>query len=117
MKRSEFLWLLNVCPICNIAMTVDRMTDILTFVCINHKLHYESYAFNGDDDNARIYHMTIQAGDFNIFWSEKTKQISLRDQYGKIVVEKVFPDKTAIDWLINPYKNIINKAGSYIMLS
>lgn len=54
--------------------------------------------------------------DFSTTWFDDRKELVFRETDGRIVATAHMPDKTILDWLVDPYKNIVDKIKNMLLL-
>lgn len=120
MTYMEFITTMNHCPVCNDSMLVDQLGNvgarIITFICSKHLLHYESYICDNDLSNFEIIGISIQMGLYSVSWMDNTKELTLREAKAEIIFQRKYENKTSMDWLLSPHKNILRKAQTLMLL-
>lgn len=121
MNDIEFISKIEVCPICNSAASCHlldtlRNSYILSLCCLQHKaIYYETYYFISKD-NIVIDTFSMHINNHIVSWIEKNKTLYIREQDGKVLFYKQYQDKSSHDWLFMPYKNVITKANSIMLM-
>lgn len=123
MKLNDFLELVSACPTCNSRMSHgiielrNRHRKLVILDCSCY--HYESYEFEADSQSNPEIVLTafsIHLVDFSTSWFDEKKELIFRESDGTIVAKIRVPGKNILDWIFNPYKNIIDKINNVILL-
>ena len=123
MNYKDLIKQLELCPICNTVMSSDLLDIaqraaqfIISLSCVNHKEFYiENYCVE-NIDNVNILSMSIHFETYSVSWVNLYKKFYLRSPDGIILFSKIFPDTRSVDWITSPYKNIIDKSKSIMLL-
>jgi hypothetical protein len=129
MKLNDFLELISTCPTCGSRMVYqivelhkclgNRKVAILDCSCKVNHFHYESYGFVADDTSnpeIELSTLSIYFMDFSTTWFDDKKELVFRESDGTIVARAHMPDKNIFDWLVDPYKNIVDKIKNMLIL-
>jgi hypothetical protein len=129
MKLNEFLELVSTCPTCGSRMVHqivelhkahnNQKVAILDCSCKVNHFHYESYGFFSEDvPNPEIQLTTVSIYflDFSTTWFDDRKELVFREAGGKVVARAHIPDKNIFDWIVDPYKNIVDKIKNMLLL-
>jgi hypothetical protein len=128
MKYKDFIQAIDLCPICGNRMLSERLSTttnyypdkfILVFNCLNdNHFHYESYECIQESlvDDLKILVISFQINNFSASWFDDKKELCIRDPLGKVILKKVFKNKSFEDWVSCPYKNIVDKVNSFMLL-
>ena len=131
MTYEDFIKLINRCPVCDKHMEAEKLDliknfsgspnnlSVVSLTCMRHALHYESYSCLKEfveSDNIKITTISMHMNMYSVSWFDDTKEFCLRNPFAEIILRKEFPDKTSMDWLMLPYKNIISKGQAFMLL-
>jgi len=129
MQLNDFLELVSTCPTCGSRMVHqivelhkahgNRKVAFLDCSCKVNHFYYESYEFiSNDTSNPEIELTTVSIYfiDFSATWFDDKKELVFRELDGTIVARAHLPNKNIFDWIVNPYKNIVDKISNMLLL-
>lgn len=119
MDYEFFVYSIKTCPVCGEEMNGEKIFNyfnafVLFLTCTKHSFHCESYYC--EEHPFKIKSISIFLSKYFVIWNEGLKELSLTDADGNVAVIRRIEDKNINDWLFYPYKNIITKAQSLIIL-
>lgn len=120
MMLKDFINIVDMCPTCNTKMLhttthiIPRPQKLLIIACKCG--HYESYAYAGEIDDIEVKSILMYLPNHSVGWMDETKNLTIRETNSSVIFESKYPGKILMDWISNPYKNIISKAMNVLLL-